>query len=101
MLVRSSVLPAEKCVRFCSAGAAGGVESGEERVASYSEEMVMRGIAILLVLIVSLSTNTAARAQQTKDCKLGREYQQACLKNHTRDACNNEYSICMKYCGKK
>ncbi len=101
MLVCSAVLPAEKCVRFCSAGAAGGVESGEEPVASYSEEMVMRGIAILLVLVVSLSTNTAARAQQTKDCKLCREYQQACLKNHTRDACNNEYSICMKYCGKK
>ena len=64
-------------------------------------EMVMRPIAILSVLVVSLSINTSARAQQTKDCKLCREYQQACLKNHTRDACNNEYNICMKYCGKK
>ena len=61
----------------------------------------MRAIAILSMLVVSFGANTAARAQQTKDCKLGREYQQACLKNHTRDACNNEYSICMKYCGKK
>ena len=64
-------------------------------------EMVMRPIAILSVLAVSLGVNTSARAQQTKDCKLCREYQQACLKNHTRDACNNEYNICMKYCGKK
>jgi hypothetical protein len=46
-------------------------------------------------------TSTVARAQQTKDCKACREYQQACVKNHTRDACNNEYNICMKYCGKK
>jgi hypothetical protein len=61
----------------------------------------MRAITILSALVVSLSTNTAARAQQTKDCKACREYQQACLKNHTRDACNSEYSICMKYCGKK
>jgi hypothetical protein len=58
-------------------------------------------IAILSVLIVSFSASPAARAQQTNDCKLCREYQQACLKNHTPDACNNEYSICMKYCRKK
>jgi hypothetical protein len=61
----------------------------------------MRAIALLLVLGVSFSTNTAARAQQTNDCKSCRVYQQACLKNHTPDACNNEYSICMKYCRKK
>jgi len=61
----------------------------------------MRSVVILSVLVVSLSANTAARAQQTKDCKLCREYQHACLKNHTRDACYNEYNICMKYCGKK
>jgi len=61
----------------------------------------MRAIAILLVLVVFFNTNAEAQAQQTKDCKLCREYQQACLKNHTRDACKNEYSICMKYCGKK
>jgi hypothetical protein len=63
--------------------------------------MVMRSIAILSVLVVALNANTAAQAQQTKDCKSCREYQQACLKNHTPDACNNEYNICMRYCGKK
>jgi hypothetical protein len=61
----------------------------------------MRAIAILFVLVGSLSTGIAARAQQTKDCKACREYQQACLKNHTREACNSEYTICMKYCGRK
>ena len=53
----------------------------------------MRAIAILLALVVSFNANTAARAQQTDDCKLCREYQQACLKNHTRDACNNEHEV--------
>jgi hypothetical protein len=61
----------------------------------------MRSVPILSVLVVSLSVSTVARAQHTKDCKLRREYQQACLKNHTRDACYNECNICMKYCGKK
>jgi hypothetical protein len=57
--------------------------------------------AAVIVLFLSFNTSTTARAQQTNDCKLCREYQQACVKNHTRDACNNEYSICMKYCRKK
>jgi hypothetical protein len=61
----------------------------------------MRAVVILLALVGCLNTGTEASAQQTKDCKACREYQQACLKNHTRDACNNEYNVCMKYCGKK
>jgi hypothetical protein len=52
--------------------------------------MVMQPIAVLLVaLVVSFTTSTLAQAQQTNDCRSCREYQQACLKNHTRDACNN------------
>jgi hypothetical protein len=65
------------------------------------EEPFMRWIATLSMLMFSLSAHNAARGQQTSDCKLCREYQQACLKNHTREACNNEYDICMKYCRKK
>jgi hypothetical protein len=49
----------------------------------------------------AISASNPASAQQAKDCKKCREYQQACLKNHTRDACNSEYNICIKYCGKK
>jgi hypothetical protein len=72
------------------------------RVMQTRKEMVMQAIAGLsVVLIVSLTTSTLVRAQQTDDCRSCREYQQACLKNHTRDACNNEYNICMKYCRKK
>jgi hypothetical protein len=61
----------------------------------------MRPMAILLALIFYLAADIAAQAQQTNDCKLCREYQHACLKNHTRDACNNEYDICMKHCRRK
>ncbi len=61
----------------------------------------MRRIAILSMLLLPLGTGNVARGQQTNDCKLCREYQQACLKNHTREACNTEYDICMKYCRKK
>jgi hypothetical protein len=63
--------------------------------------LIVQAIAIASALALCLSAFTPARAQQTNDCKSCREYQQACLKNHTRDACNNEYSICMKYCKKK
>jgi hypothetical protein len=63
--------------------------------------MIVQAIVVLVALVVSLSTNTAALSQQTNDCKSCRVYQQACLKNHTRDACNTEYGICMKYCLKK
>ena len=61
----------------------------------------MRTIAVVLALAISSCIFPAARAQQTNDCKQCREYQLACVKNHTRDACNNEYVICLKYCRKK
>jgi hypothetical protein len=72
-------------------------------IAAPDERMRPRRVhaAAVIVLFLAFNTSTAARAQQTNDCKLCREYQQACVKNHTKDACNNEYSICMKYCRKK
>ena len=63
--------------------------------------MVMRATTTLLALMLFLGANATTQAQQTSDCKLCREYQLACLKNHTKDACNSEYNICMKYCRKK
>jgi hypothetical protein len=79
------------------------VEKQTQPIGASNERMRPRRVhaAAVIVLFLSFNTSTAARAQQTNDCKLFREYQQACVKNHTRDACNNEYSICMKYCRKK
>jgi len=61
----------------------------------------MRGIVILLIQFATSGPNSAARAEQSNDCKLCRELLQACLKNHSRTACNTEYTICMNHCRKK
>ena len=61
----------------------------------------MRAIAILLVLFAADNLNTGARAQKADECKLCRELLQACLKNHSRTACNTEYGICMNHCRRK
>ena len=47
----------------------------------------MRGLAIALVLYGWYSTSTSAWAQT--ECKVCRETLQACLKAHSKDACNN------------
>jgi hypothetical protein len=39
----------------------------------------------LLLMISLLGVATPAQAQRSDECKLCREVQQACLKNHTRD----------------
>jgi len=59
----------------------------------------MRCLAIALVLLGLCSTNTATWAQT--ECNVCRETLQACLKAHSKDACNNDYSICMKHCRRK
>jgi hypothetical protein len=65
------------------------------------EEIVMRTVASLLLLIGCCGIGTVAAAQQSNECKLCREVQQACLKNHSKDACNHEYTVCMNHCRKK
>ena len=59
----------------------------------------MRVFAILLMLFLN-SANTGL-AQQSNDCKVCREVQQACLKAHSRQACDGDYAICMRHCQKK
>ena len=39
-----------------------------------------------------------APAAPADNCRLCRESQQACIKNHSKDACKNEFDICMKHC---
>jgi hypothetical protein len=65
------------------------------------EHMIMRTIISLLVLIAVCGIGTVAGAQQSNECKLCREVQQVCLKNHSKDACNHEYTVCMNHCRKK
>jgi hypothetical protein len=58
----------------------------------------MRGFSILLVPFAIAFAIDAASAAQADDCKICRESRQACVKNHSRDACRTEYDICMKHC---
>jgi hypothetical protein len=57
----------------------------------------MRAFVMLLML---LGVCGAACAEQANDCKLCRDQQRACAKNHSQAACNTEYEICMRHCRK-
>ena len=59
--------------------------------------LIMRAFVMLLML---LGVCGAARAEQANDCKLCRDQQRACAKNHSQAACNTEYEICMRHCRK-
>jgi hypothetical protein len=62
--------------------------------------MGLRAIAIGLVLLVGGADHTA-RAEQSSDCKLCRDQQRACAKNHSQAACSTEYEICMRHCRRR
>ena len=63
--------------------------------------VIMRAV-ILLALFGCIGAACAAQAAAsdscTKDC---RDYQRACLKAHSQDACKIDYDICIKACRKK
>jgi hypothetical protein len=39
----------------------------------------------------------AAQAKEDK-CKICRDYHAACVKAHTKEACQSELNICLKHC---
>ena len=61
----------------------------------------MRVAVILLALFghgdAPNAASAAAADSCTKDC---RDYQRACLKAHSQEACKTDYSICLKMCRK-
>ncbi len=59
----------------------------------------MKTVAIVSILIGFLSIVSPARAAGT--CKECRDFQKACLKAHSKAACQTDYSICMKHCRQK
>jgi hypothetical protein len=55
----------------------------------------------LLFAIAALGVACAAdvaSAAPADSCRLCRESHQACIKNHSKDACRNELDICTKHC---
>ena len=70
-----------------------------ERRGPMSNNALMRELIALLATIGGWSM--AGTAVAADDCKICREYHQACVKAHPAGACKNEYDICMKHCQKK
>jgi len=59
-------------------------------------------VVILLALFGCIGAPSAAHAAASDSCsKECREYQRACLKAHSQEACKTDYDICIKACGKK
>jgi len=56
-------------------------------------------VSLLIIAVFSLACAAdVVSAAPADSCRLCRESHQACVKNHSRDACRNELNICMKHC---
>jgi hypothetical protein len=60
----------------------------------------MRAFGVSLVLLGCWCC-TIDPAPAADDCKICRDYHQACVKAHSQGACKSEYDICMKHCQRK
>ncbi len=57
----------------------------------------MRATLLALAMIAALFAQGAAHAQADK-CKICRDYNAACVKAHSKEACKSELNICLKHC---
>lgn len=60
----------------------------------------MRAILLALAVMAAPFAQGAAHAQGDK-CKICRDYNAACVKAHTKEACKSELNICLKHCRDK
>ena len=58
----------------------------------------MKGLFFITAMFVMACAVDVATAAPADSCRLCRESHQACVKNHSKDACKNELDICMKHC---
>lgn len=60
----------------------------------------MKTITVVFIALIGyLSTLGSVRAADS--CKECRDFQKACLKAHSKAACQIDYDICMKHCRQK
>ncbi len=57
----------------------------------------MRAILVVIWLGAALLVQHAAQAK-TDQCKICRDYNAACVKAHSKEACKSELNICLKHC---
>jgi hypothetical protein len=69
-------------------------------VAQHREEIIMRPIAAIIVVVFGVCSITTTARAQSSTCKQCRDQQQACSKNYSAKTCKTEYDICMKSCKK-
>jgi len=66
------------------------------------QEIVMRPIAIIVLVLLGLSsTGTTVRAAAADACKQCRDQQRACMSNYAGPTCKTEFDRCMKSCRRK
>ena len=58
----------------------------------------MKGWLIIIAVFGFGCAADLTSAAPADSCKLCRESYQACVKNHSKDACRNERDICTKHC---
>jgi len=59
---------------------------------------LMRALRLIIAVFGLACAVEVASAAPADSCRLCRESQQACIKNHSKDACRNEFDICIKHC---
>ena len=63
---------------------------------------IVKIVVILLALFGCMGALSALQAAGSDDCKKDcRDYQRACLKAHSQEACKTDYDICVKACRNK
>ncbi len=64
-------------------------------------DRIARIAAFMVVLPGLFGASPSARAQPTLDCKACATERKICRQAHSQQACDSEYSICMKHCARK
>jgi len=59
---------------------------------------LMRALHLIIAVVGFACAAEVAPAAPADSCGLCRDSHQACIKNHSKDACRNEFDICIKHC---
>ena len=58
----------------------------------------MRTILLLLLSLIAIPSTQGTAEAKTDQCKICRDYNAACVKAHSKEACGSELKICLKHC---
>jgi len=58
----------------------------------------VRTILLLLLSLAAIPSSQAIAQAKTDQCKICRDYNAACVKAHSKEACGSELKVCLKHC---